>query len=109
MLNATEYALLINEMRMNDGDAPMYQDPYSYGEGTDWQSEVINPNAPIIEHQVSLSGGNNKGNYYLSFGYLYHEGIVEGTLTGLTTTDIALDSTTPIPFGMKRTERSCKH
>ncbi len=80
MLNATEYALLINEMRMNDGDAPMYQDPYSYGEGTDWQSEVINPNAPIIEHQVSLSGGNNKGNYYLSFGYLYHEGIVGGNL-----------------------------
>lgn len=80
VLNATEYALLINEMRMNDGDEPIYQNPYAYGEGTDWQKEVLNSNAPIVEHQVSISGGNNKGNYYLSFGYLYHEGIVGGNL-----------------------------
>ena len=32
-LNATQYALIINEMNMNMGKAPVYADPYSYGEG----------------------------------------------------------------------------
>lgn len=78
VLDATEYAVLMNEMNMNSGMSPIYDDPYSLGKGTDWQKEVFNYNAPVIEHQASISGGNGKMTYYLSFGYLYNEGIIGG-------------------------------
>lgn len=46
VLNATEYAVMMNEGYINAGmDAP-YADPYSYGEGTDWQDELFNDARP---------------------------------------------------------------
>lgn len=78
VLDATEYAILMNEQNMNSGKAPIYSDPRSYGKGTDWQKEVFNADAPMYEHQVSVSGGGEKGNYYLSLGYFNQEGIVGG-------------------------------
>ena len=78
VLNATEYALIMNEMYMNMGQSPVYDDPYSFGEGTNWVKEVMNPNAPVVDHQLSLSGGNAKMNYFLSGSYFYQEGIIGG-------------------------------
>ncbi len=78
VLDATEYAILMNEQNMNSGKAPIYADPQSYGRGTDWQKETFNADAPMYEHQVSVAGGNDKGNYYLSLGYFNQEGIVGG-------------------------------
>ena len=78
VLDATEYAVLQNEMNMNSGMAPIYDDPESFGKGTDWQEKIFNYNAPVVEHQASLSGGTDKLSYYLSFGYLYNEGIIGG-------------------------------
>ena len=78
VLNATQYALMINEMNMNMGQAPVYDDPYSFGEGTDWVGAVMNPNAPVLDHQLSVSGGNAKMNYFLSGSYFYQEGIIGG-------------------------------
>lgn len=72
VLNAAEYLTVMQEMG-NDmtglGQA---------GTDTDWQEEVFNKNAPIVNHQLSVSGGNDKSTYFLSFGYLDHEGIVGG-------------------------------
>ena len=78
VLNATQYALIMNEMYMNMGQEPVYADPYSYGEGTDWQKEVFNAHAPIVDHQLSISGGNDKSDYFLSGSYFYQEGIIGG-------------------------------
>lgn len=39
VLNATEYALMMNEGAINAGIAPKYNDPYSYGTGTDCKNE----------------------------------------------------------------------
>lgn len=78
VLNATEYALMMNEGRLNAGMTPLYNDPYSYGKGTDWQKEVFNNNAPDQRHQISISGANEKLDYYLSLGYVKQEGIVGG-------------------------------
>lgn len=78
VLNATEYAILMNEGYMNAGMAPKYQDPYSYGKGTDWQNEVFNYNAPMQNHQLSVSGASDKTNYFLSMGYFSQDGIVGG-------------------------------
>lgn len=73
VLNATEYAVM-----MNAGQAPIYNDPYSYGKGTDWQDEVFNDNAGVTSHEVNLSGASDRVNYYLSLGYFHQDGIVGG-------------------------------
>ena len=78
MLNATEYALLMNEGSLNAGKAAIYSDPYSFGTGTNWQDEVFNSNAPMQNHQVSVSSATDKTNYFLSFGYFTQDGIVGG-------------------------------
>lgn len=78
VLNATEYAIMMNEGLINAGQAPLYADPYSFGEGTDWQEEVFNDNAPTMAHEVSVSGASDKVNYFLSLGYNSQEGIVGG-------------------------------
>lgn len=78
VLNATQYALIMNEMNMNIGKSPVYEDPYAYGEGTDWQEVIFNRNAPRTDHQVSISGGNARSNYFVSGSYMYNEGIIGG-------------------------------
>ena len=81
VLNAQEYMTIMNEAQVNDGNVPRYSanDIASFqGTGTDWQDEVFNYDAPVIQHQVSVSGGNDKMNYFLSLGYFDQEGIVGG-------------------------------
>lgn len=78
VLNATEYAILMNEGYMAQGNTPLYADPYALGEGTDWQKEIFNYNAPQQSHQLTISGANDKINYYISGGYYSQDGIVGG-------------------------------
>lgn len=78
VLNASEYAMMINEGSINSGVAPVYADPASYGKGTDWQDIVFNDNAPVMNHQVSVSGGSKTVNYLFSLGYYDQEGIIGG-------------------------------
>ena len=78
MMNATEYAIMMNRGALSDGKPFPYADPYALGEGTDWQKEIFNYNAPEQTHQLSVSGGNDFVNYYLSVGYNKQEGIVGG-------------------------------
>lgn len=39
----------------------------------DWQPPYLNKNANIINHQIRVSGGTDKVNYYVSGGYDYNE------------------------------------
>lgn len=78
VLNASEYAVMMNEGAINAGIAPKFNDPYSYGVGTDWQDQVFNDNAPVMNHQVSVSGASEKVNYLFSAGYYTQDGIVGG-------------------------------
>ncbi len=78
VLNASQYAMMVNEGLMNAGSAPIYANPSAYGQGTDWQSEVFNYNAPQLSHEVSISGAGDKVSYYLSLSYIDQEGIVGG-------------------------------
>lgn len=81
VLNAQQYMTIMNEAQVNDGNVPRYSADYIagfQGNGTDWQDEVFNYNAPVQQHQVSVSGGNDKINYFLSLGYFDQEGIVGG-------------------------------
>ena len=78
VLDATEYAIIMNEGYINAGKAPVYDDPYSFGKGTDWVDLIFNKNAPVMKHDVNISGGNDKLTYSTSFGYLTREGTVGG-------------------------------
>ncbi len=76
LLNATQYAELQNEMSINGGGPKIYADPASLGKGTDWQDAIFNNNAGIQNHELSVSGGNDRSTYFASFGYFSQEGIV---------------------------------
>ena len=70
VLNATDYATLINEI-----DPGFYNEPSSYGEGTNWQ-DVIYRNGLLQNYQMSVSGGTDEITYYLSGTYYDQQGIV---------------------------------
>ncbi len=80
VLNAKQYMVIMNEMELNDGNEARYTQEQinNAGKGTDWQNETFNYNAPVENHQLSLSGGNEFSKYFLSFGYFNQEGIVGG-------------------------------
>jgi TonB-dependent starch-binding outer membrane protein SusC len=76
MLNATEYATLYNEMLENSGKESLFENPEALGEGTDWLDAIFSYNSVIQNHDINISGGTDKLNYYTSFGYFGMEGIV---------------------------------
>ena len=106
VLNASEYALMNNEGRINAGMAPAYADPWSYGQGTDWQDQVFNYNAPSQSHELSVSGASDKVNYYLSLGYTKQEGIVGGQYGRSNYDRLTLRSNTTYTLLDKKDERN---
>lgn len=99
--NALEYSLLQNEMFMNIDRKPYLGDlsevyimaieeynsntlinettPLdSFPVNTNW-NEVAFRNARIQNHQMSVSGGNDRSYYYMSLGYMNQEGILVGS------------------------------
>lgn len=80
ILNAREYMVIMNEVQVNDGNLPRYNSEQiaAAGIGTDWQDETFYYNAPVQNHQVSVTGGTEDLLYFLSFGYFDQAGIVGG-------------------------------
>ncbi|WP_228430101.1 TonB-dependent receptor plug domain-containing protein [Chryseobacterium binzhouense] len=68
LLNATQYATIINEGFVNDGGTARFQNPSAFGAGTDWQDAIFS-SADRQNHEVSVQGGNEKSTFYGSFGY----------------------------------------
>lgn len=93
LLNATEYATLRNEARLADGNAPQFSNPQAYGEGTDWQDLIFNDQAKRQNHELSISGGNDRSTFYFSYGHLEQEGIVSTEISKYTRDNIRLNST----------------
>ena len=81
VLNGAQYMMMKQEGYLNAGQAIPSQvqgDPYSQGNGYDWEKAIFNDNAPVMNHQVSVAGGTEKVNYYLSLGYYKQDGIMGG-------------------------------
>jgi TonB-linked SusC/RagA family outer membrane protein len=79
VLNAQEYMTLMNEMQVNDGGMIRFiASDIANAKTTDWQDEVFNYNAPVINHNISLTGASETNSYAFSFGYLKQDGIVGG-------------------------------
>ncbi|MDT0558450.1 TonB-dependent receptor [Ichthyenterobacterium sp. W332] len=76
LLNATEYALILNESYAAGGQAVPFPNVSGLGVGTNWQQEVFNEAVPIISHDFSVSGGSEKIAYSISGSHLYQQGII---------------------------------
>ncbi|TKG93744.1 TonB-dependent receptor [Puteibacter caeruleilacunae] len=77
-MTGSQYASYINDLRATVGAPQVFDNPASFGEGTDWVDEITQV-APMQDHQVSLSGGGEKGSYLLSLGFMDQEGTTIGT------------------------------
>ncbi len=77
VLNASEYAAILNEGSVASGGDLIFPNLNGIGLGTNWQDEVF-VNAPISTTNFTASGGSEKSSFYLSAGYLAQDGIVGG-------------------------------
>lgn len=75
VLNATEYAVLLNEAYAANGQDLPYANISGLGTGTNWQNELFET-APIYNNDISVSGGSEKMVYALSASDLHQEGII---------------------------------
>lgn len=78
MMDASTYASFINTANQNAGLTAPFANPSSFGVGTNW-TKVISRSASISDKNVSFSGGDENGNYFLSVGSFNQEGVVIGT------------------------------
>jgi TonB-linked SusC/RagA family outer membrane protein len=87
LLNAREYAEVMNTMCRNDGKpepfggdpnmpAEYFPAPSELGKGTDWVDVMFRSNSPIHDHLLSFSGGSEKHTAYVAVSYLDQEGTV---------------------------------
>lgn len=74
LLGGPEWGELINEANVNVGNAPPIANPSALST-TDWQDEIFRT-APISNNELSLSGGTEKTQYFLSGSYLNQQGVV---------------------------------
>lgn len=80
-VSAADWMTLKNEKSMHNvnGGTLVYDldeiEVYRNGtkQGTDWYDAVMRPLAPQTQHSLSVRGGNDKTDYYMSAGYLYQE------------------------------------
>jgi len=77
VLNATEYAAIINEGSTTSGGSVIFPDLTKLGVGTNWQNQIFQQ-APLQNYTLSASGGSDKMTYFLSAGYVNQAGIVGG-------------------------------
>ena len=79
LLNAEEYAILMNESRSAAGYAP-YSDllsPAELGEGTHWQKEIFE-RAPMMSHTFSFTSGTESSSTAVGGSYFVQDGIIGG-------------------------------
>jgi TonB-linked SusC/RagA family outer membrane protein len=84
-LNAEQWAQLAKETNENAASTPpqmatwiLNNDPNYDGTDSDWQDAMFQQGV-IQEHQLSISGNSEAGNFYISGGYFSQEGIMVRT------------------------------
>lgn len=85
MVTSFEYATMRNAAAANAGTAPVYDDNalQKYKDGSDPDlfpvndplRTLINRNAPMMGHNLSVSGGSEKVKYFGALGYLSQDGM----------------------------------
>lgn len=84
MVNASQFAELVDESAINNGTDPVYgPDKLAlFREGTqdgyrsyNWKDALTHNNAPQTQHNININGGTEDVKYFASVGYLDQQGI----------------------------------
>ncbi|MBQ5971389.1 MAG: TonB-dependent receptor [Prevotella sp.] len=80
MTNGTQFAAVANEITSNDAGKPFFSDEQvaAFGQGFDWQDAVFS-SAPIQNHNVTVSTGNERTKMLISGSAMLRDGIIKGT------------------------------
>ena len=80
MLDATEYAVILNEAALNSGKNPYFSNSQiaGLGKGTNWMDKMLVDNAATKNFSFGVSGGSDTSVYSSSLSYLGQEGVVGG-------------------------------
>lgn len=73
LTNGNQFRELYNEQLSNMGSDPF--DYTNYMANTDWQDAIFR-NAVISQTTASISGANERSNFYLGVGYTYEQGSI---------------------------------
>ena len=82
----------MNERSVAGGGSVIFPNLSLYGTGTDWQKQIFNYDARKFTHQLSLSGGNDKSTYYVSFGMEDEQGLVATDISHFTKKNVRITS-----------------
>jgi TonB-dependent starch-binding outer membrane protein SusC len=107
VLNATEYAAIINEGSTVAGGNIIFPDLSTIGVGTNWQDRIFKK-ASMQSHNVTARGGGDRMTYFLSAGFLSQGGIVGGNdkskfSRGNLTANLTFDLTPRLKFILNTT------
>lgn len=80
ILTAPQYMNYMNGISADLGQNAIFSsaDMASIGAGTDWQAQIYQT-APVMDHNISLSGGTKKTSIYASLNYFTQDGIIKNT------------------------------
>ena len=80
LLNGSEWAQLHDDIQVATGVTPSYTADQiaAFGAGTDWQAAAFRT-APVQNHELSISGGDDKSRYAISGNYFDQDGILLNT------------------------------
>ena len=83
VMNALQYAELVNDAYTHDGLAPFYDESEMQAirqnpKGTDWQDEVFR-SAPTQNYQLGFNGGDQKMVYSVTANYYDQQGIIRSS------------------------------
>lgn len=80
LLNAKEYAVIMNEAAINDYKQPYFTQAQieAMGKGTNWMDKMFYDNAVTQSYTLGLTGGSDNSVFSGSFSYTGQEGIVGG-------------------------------
>ncbi len=80
LMNAQEYAQLMNLQAKNDKLQPYFTEDQiaSFGEGFDWQDFIFRQ-APMLTSALNISGGNTNTRFSVSGSVAAQEGIIPGS------------------------------
>jgi len=86
-LNGPDYIRWYNRALEMDGIEPIFTqelynkslngDPEGKVSDTNWFNEIMKPGAYSSNHNINVSGGNERTKYFLSMGYLSQDGIID--------------------------------
>ncbi|TEB41542.1 SusC/RagA family protein, partial [Flavobacterium circumlabens] len=83
LMNAAQWASLRNDVQASIGQTPSFTaaqiEDFRNSGGYDWQSAAFRSSAPVQNHQLSFSGGDERSRYAVSAGYFDQEGTVLGS------------------------------